>query len=243
MPTGGHSSSTHRGTAMDVVTSHNELYIGGEWVTPVGDEHIEVVSPVSEEVIATVPSGSQEDVDRAVAAARRALTFGAWPAMTVDERVALVVRLRDLLVEHSEELAQVITEEMGCPITQSRDDPGASTRSGSSTPTSTSRLRYPFREVRRSRNGQALVLREPVGVVAGVVPWNVPAVADHAEAGARPAHRLHHRAQARARDPAGRLPRGSTARRGRAARPASSTSCRPTATSASTSCPTPGSTR
>ena len=158
---------------MDVVTSHKELYIGGKWVTPVGDEHIAVVSPVSEEVIATVPSGSKEDVDRAVAAARRALTFGAWPAMTVDERVALVVRLRDLLAQHAEELAQVITAEMGCPITQSRSiqvpNPiGILDAYVDATAT------FPFREVRRSRNGQALVLREPVGVVAGVVPWNVP---------------------------------------------------------------------
>jgi aldehyde dehydrogenase (NAD+) len=158
---------------MDVVTSHNTFFIGGEWVAPATDGRIEIVSPVTEEVIASVPAGSREDIDHAVAAARRALRSGSWPTMTLDERLKIIKRLRDLLVEHDEEFAQVITEQMGCPITQSRAiqvvnpvrildayvDVAAT---------------YPFRSVRRSDNGRALVLRSPVGVVAGIVPWNVP---------------------------------------------------------------------
>jgi betaine-aldehyde dehydrogenase len=158
---------------MNAVTSHTTFFIGGKWVAPATDERIEVVSPVSEEVIATVPAGAREDVDLAVAAARQALDSGLWPAMTLGERVDILKRLRELLLEHAEEFAQIITEEMGCPISQSRTiqvvnpvgildaylDVAAA---------------YPFRSVRRSENGQALVLREPVGVVAAVVPWNVP---------------------------------------------------------------------
>ena len=158
---------------MDVVTSHDTFFIGGEWVAPASDARIEIVSPVSEEVIATVPAGSPADVDRAVSAARRALQSGPWPRMTPDERMDVLARLRELLVEHAEPLAQIITEEMGCPISQSRsiqvvapvgildgylDDAAA----------------YPFRSVRHSSNGRALVFREPVGVVAAVAPWNVP---------------------------------------------------------------------
>lgn len=158
---------------MDAVTSHNAFFIGGEWVAPATDDHIEVVSPVTEEVIASVPAGSREDVDRAVAAARRALDSGPWSTTTLDERLAIVKRLRDLVVEHSEVFAQAITEQMGCPITQSRTiqvvNP-VGILDGYLDVAAT----YPFRSVRRSSNGQALVLRRPVGVVAAVVPWNVP---------------------------------------------------------------------
>ena len=103
---------------MNLATSHNSLFIGGEWVAPATKERIEVVSPATEEVIASVPSGSREDIDRAVAAARRALDSGPWPRMTLEDRIGMLSRLRDLLVENAEELARTITEEMGCPITQ-----------------------------------------------------------------------------------------------------------------------------
>src|SRR5437870_8485933 len=93
-------------------TDHDAIFIGGEWVPPTTHDRIDVVSPWSEEVIASVPSGSREDVDRAVAAARRALEGRPWPAMTLEDRVSVLKRLRELLVEHSEELAQLITEEM-----------------------------------------------------------------------------------------------------------------------------------
>jgi aldehyde dehydrogenase (NAD+) len=158
---------------MNVVTSHNSLFIGGQWVTPATAERIEVVSPMTEEVIASVPSGSREDIDRAVAAAHRALKSGPWPAMTLEDRIGILARLRDLLVENADELARAITEEMGCPITQSRSiqvvNPVRILEAYLETAAA-----YPFSSVRRSSNGQAFVLREPVGVVAGIVPWNVP---------------------------------------------------------------------
>jgi len=157
-----------------LLTNHDTIFVGGEWVPSATRERIDIISPVSEEVLASVPSGSREDIDRAVAAARRALEVGSWPTMTLEERMAMLRRLRALLIDHREELAGLITDEMGCPITQSRNiqvvnpvrvldaylDVAAT---------------YPFRNVRRSHAGQALVTREPVGVVAAVVPWNVPA--------------------------------------------------------------------
>ena len=158
---------------MDVVTSHNTFFIGGEWAPPATDERIEVVSPVTEEVIASVPAGSRADIDHAVAAARRALRSGPWPMMTLDERLDIIKRLRDLLVEHDEEFAQVITEQMGCPITQSRAIQVVNPVRILDAYLEVAAT-YPFRSVRRSGNGQALVLRSPVGVVAGIVPWNVP---------------------------------------------------------------------
>ncbi|MDR7161938.1 betaine-aldehyde dehydrogenase [Arthrobacter sp. BE255] len=94
--------------------------------------------------------------------------------MSLAERVAILKRLRELLVERSEELAQLITAEMGCPITQSRNIQVVNPIGILDAYLETAET-YPFRTVRRSANGQALITRAPVGVVAAVVPWNVPA--------------------------------------------------------------------
>ena len=110
--------------ATDLRTDHDTIFVNGEWARAATTDRIEVISPWSEDVIATVPSASREDVDSAVAAAQQALTSGPWPGMSLEDRIGILERFRDLLVEHAEELAQVITEEMGCPITQSRSDPG-----------------------------------------------------------------------------------------------------------------------
>lgn len=155
------------------VSSHDRLYIGGDWAAPASDDRIEVISPVTEEVIATVPAGTRADIDRAVAAARVALVSKPWASTTLEDRIALMERLRDLLVKHSDELAQVITAEMGCPISQSRAIQVVNPVRIIEGYIEAAR-QYPFRSVRRSEHGQALVLREPAGVVAGVVPWNVP---------------------------------------------------------------------
>src|SRR6478752_5663367 len=159
---------------LDQSNNHDRIFVGGEWVVADAGDRLTLISPWDEQVIGSVPSGSRRDIDRAVAAARQAMTAGPWPSTSLDERVAILRRLRSLLVDRSEQLAQLITAEMGCPITQSRDiqvtnpvrildaylDAAAN---------------YPFRTVRRSSAGHALVTREPVGVVAAVVPWNVPA--------------------------------------------------------------------
>lgn len=158
---------------MNSVTSENCLFIGGEWMTPASDERIDVISPVTEEVIASVPAGTREDIDRAVAAAHRALTSGPWPSMSLEDRIGILRRLRDLMVDQSDLLADTITQEMGCPISQSRSiqvvNPVRILEAYLETA-----AQYPFRSVRSSSYGHAVIFREPVGVVAGIVPWNVP---------------------------------------------------------------------
>ncbi len=160
--------------AINLMTTHDSVFIGGDWIPSATRDRIEVVSPWSEDIIAAVPSGSREDVDRAVAAARKALDSGPWPSMRLEERMAILNRFRELFLEHKEELAQLITAEMGCPITQSRNIQVVNPIGILDAYLETAET-YPFRSVRRSWNGQALVTREPVGVVAAVVPWNVPA--------------------------------------------------------------------
>jgi aldehyde dehydrogenase (NAD+) len=153
--------------------SYDTVFIDGEWLPTTARDRIEVISPWSEEVIASVPSGSRQDMDRAVGAARRALVSGPWPAMSLEERMGILTRLRDLLLAHSDEFAQLITDEMGCPITQSR-----AIQVGNPVGILEAYLdaaaEYPFRTIRHSKVGQALVTKDPVGVVAAVVPWNVP---------------------------------------------------------------------
>src|SRR4051812_16470238 len=117
-------------------------------------DRIEVISPWTEEVIASVPSGGQRDMDMALAAARRAFDTGGWPGTPLEERVAIVLRFRDLMVAHLEDHARLITDEMGCPITQAREiqvpAPVAVLEGYVQ-----DALEYPFASVRRSDAGQS----------------------------------------------------------------------------------------
>lgn len=155
---------------------HSKLYIGGEWVTPRSAAKIGVVSPLTEELIATVPSASREDIDAAVATARRAFDTGRWPRMDVRDRAAIVARLRDAFVGWQEPLAQTITDEMGSPITASRTQQTAIPIRMLDAQLEIA-ARYPWRELRRCATGNGLVVRKPKGVVAAIVPWNAPMMA------------------------------------------------------------------
>jgi acyl-CoA reductase-like NAD-dependent aldehyde dehydrogenase len=158
---------------MDWQGRFDRLFIGGKWLEPATEAQIEVVSPTSEEVIAQVPAASEIDIDRAVAAARDAFDRGPWPRIPLDERIAVVTRLSDALRTEHDAFAALITEEMGSPITQSR---AIQVRNGRAILDSFLELApsYPFQSMRRSATGNALVIREPVGVVGAVVPWNMP---------------------------------------------------------------------
>jgi aldehyde dehydrogenase (NAD+) len=151
----------------------DRLFIDGDWVKPSGTDTLEVISPATEGCVATVPSASVSDVERAVAAARVAFDSGPWPRMSHAERLGVLREFHSLFAQNEETFANIVTEEMGCPISLSRPLQAATPRlvlesflelAGS----------YPFRSVRRAATGSALLTREPVGVVAAVVPWNVP---------------------------------------------------------------------
>ncbi|MGI5492139.1 aldehyde dehydrogenase [Microtetraspora malaysiensis] len=152
---------------------HDKLFIGGDWVAPVGTGTIDVVSPHTEEVVGRVPDGTAADMDRAVAAAREAFDNGPWPRMSMAERAAVVGRLAEIYAARQNEIAEVITLEMGSPITFSQL---------AQAPQPLGMLQY-FAELgatyavedeRPGMFGPVTVRREPVGVVAAVVPWNVP---------------------------------------------------------------------
>jgi betaine-aldehyde dehydrogenase len=148
------------------------LYVGGEWVAPSGTNTIDVVSPTTEEVIARVPEASEGDVDRAVEAAKAALV-GSYPQLSPDERAEYLVKLSQAIQARSQELAEVITAEMGSPSSWSLMGQVLSSTmviDGWADLTRT----FPFEEVRPGALGPVLVRKEPVGVSAGIIPWNVP---------------------------------------------------------------------
>ncbi|TYB63373.1 aldehyde dehydrogenase [Nonomuraea sp. PA05] len=152
---------------------HDKLFIGGEWVAPAGTGTIDVISPHTEEIVGRVPDGTAEDMERAVAAAREAFDHGPWPRMTFAERAEVIGRLAAIYNERQGEMAQLITEEMGSPITFSNL---------AQAPQPLGMLQYYAElgktfvqeEQRPGLFGPITVRREPVGVVAAVVPWNVP---------------------------------------------------------------------
>jgi aldehyde dehydrogenase (NAD+) len=153
--------------------SYDRLWIGGEWQQPSSKASLEVISPFTEEVVGRVPEAREADVDRAVAAARKAFDEGPWPRLSASERADLMGKLQGALQGRAGDLATTITGEMGSPITFSHMGQVLAANLVLAYYVKLAR-EYPFEEVRAGMMGPALVRQEPVGVVAGIVPWNVP---------------------------------------------------------------------
>jgi betaine-aldehyde dehydrogenase len=151
----------------------DKLYIDGDWVSPAGTDTIDVISPSTEEVIGRVPDGTTADIDRAVAAARQAFDLGPWPRVSAGERADVMAKLSGLIQGRHEEYATTITSENGSPITWSVMGQVFASTFALDFFTGLAR-EYTFEEERPGMLGPALVRKEPVGVVAAIVPWNVP---------------------------------------------------------------------
>ncbi|MFG3493902.1 aldehyde dehydrogenase [Streptomyces sp. NPDC047928] len=158
---------------MTELVEHGELFIGGRWTAPLGEAVIEVVSPHTEEVIGRVPHASEADVDRAVAAARRAFDEGPWPRMPLEERIAVVTRVKDAVAVRHEEIARSVSAQNGSPYSWSVLAQALGAMMVWDAAITVARD-FPHEERRSGVLGPILVRREPVGVVAAVVPWNVP---------------------------------------------------------------------
>ncbi|HEY8482264.1 MAG TPA: aldehyde dehydrogenase [Spirillospora sp.] len=152
---------------------HDRLFIGGDWATPAGTGTIDVVSPHTEEVIGRAPEGTEADIDAAVAAARRAFDEGPWPRMTPAERAEIVGRLSSIYAERQQEMADLVTAEMGSPITFSVFGQAAIPQMVLQYYVDLAAT-YTWEEERQGMLGPVTVAQEPVGVVAAIVPWNVP---------------------------------------------------------------------
>ncbi|WP_406263469.1 aldehyde dehydrogenase family protein [Actinacidiphila glaucinigra] len=146
---------------------HDGMYIDGDWRPAAGTGTIDVVNPADEQVFATVPAGTADDVDTAVRAARGALH--GWAATPPAERAARIAALRDVLAARSEEIAETVSAELGAPLAFSR-----AVHAGLPIAVAGSYAElaatHPFEE----RIGNSTVLHEPVGVVGAITPWNYP---------------------------------------------------------------------
>jgi acyl-CoA reductase-like NAD-dependent aldehyde dehydrogenase len=146
---------------------HERLFIGGDWVEPAGDGTLEVIDSTTEQVMGRVPEGTAADVDRAVAAARTA--FDIWSQVPVDERAAACAGIGMKLAERSAEIAALVSREVGMPIELSTQiQAGLPTMDFMSMPDAVEQA------VWEEQVGNSLIVREPVGVVGCITPWNYP---------------------------------------------------------------------
>jgi 4-(gamma-glutamylamino)butanal dehydrogenase len=153
------------------VTLRTQAFIGGDFVDAVSGRTYEVENPASGQTIAEVAEGGVEDVDRAVAAARRAAP--GWAATSPADRKRILIRFADLIDAHAEELARIETLDVGKPISDTRSldipDSAATIRWHAE---ATDKL---YDQVAPTGPGAvAMIVREPLGVVAAIVPWNYP---------------------------------------------------------------------
>jgi len=156
---------------MSATATSYQVFIGGEFADSASGETMEVIAPATGEAIASVPRCAAEDVDRAVAAARDA--WPAWSEKTPKDRSELLHRMADVMDEHAEELAQLESLNVGKPLMASRDE----------MPFSADNIRF-FAGAARVLEGKSageyiegytsLIRREPLGIVAGICPWNYP---------------------------------------------------------------------
>ena len=156
---------------MSVPMAQHKMLIGGEFVDSSSGETMEVLNPATGEVIAEVPRGTADDVDRAVEAAERA--WDDWQGKTPKDRMELLLKLADVIEDNAEELARLESRNVGKPWWVAVDEPGLMADN----------LRF-FAGAARNLEGKAaaeyvegytsMIRREPLGIVAGICPWNYP---------------------------------------------------------------------
>jgi acyl-CoA reductase-like NAD-dependent aldehyde dehydrogenase len=154
--------------------SPGKFFINGKWTTPSHDEHIEVISPATEEVYMRVAAANEQDIDEAVTAARAAFDRGPWPRMSHEERAKYLLAISEELQKRAPDVAQVWPNEMG--ILYSMAEAYAGGMPGIYKYYAGLATRYPFVEEHRTFSGaqNGFLVREPVGVIGAIIPWNGP---------------------------------------------------------------------
>src|ERR1039458_1861152 len=165
----GHGPCPRQGKCVEQETmkDYRKFYIDGKWVDPTESHAFTVINPANEEPIATISFGSATDVDRAVAAAKRA--FESYSERSVEERLALLRRIIEVYRSKMEEMAMTISQEMGAPISLSRK---AQAPAGLGHLMEIARVmeHFKFEELK----GSTLTRKEPIGVCGLITPWNWP---------------------------------------------------------------------
>jgi betaine-aldehyde dehydrogenase len=155
------------------VQTYDSFFIGGKWVAPTGSDTLEVVSPSTEEVIGSVPVSTTADIDKAVAAAREAFDLGPWPRMSPAERADIMATISAGIMAKMDDFAKLISTENGAPYGFSLMGQVFAATAILDYFTGLTR-EFEFEQTRHGMLGPVLVRKEPVGVAAGIIPWNVP---------------------------------------------------------------------
>ena len=149
------------------VATRDKLFIGGKWIDSSGSKMIDVINPATEEVMGRVPEGTPEDVDKAVAAAKAA--FETWSQTTKEERAKYLQAIAAQLATRQEDIATTISSEVGMPLKLSRMiQAGLPLMTFGSMPAILASTEF------EEQVGSSLVVKEPVGVVGCITPWNYP---------------------------------------------------------------------
>ncbi|HUJ35746.1 MAG TPA: aldehyde dehydrogenase family protein [Solirubrobacteraceae bacterium] len=149
------------------------MLIGGEWRQAAAHEEIEVVNPATEETVDSVPAGKPEDVELAVATAKRAFTE--WSKTDVEKRAAILTKAGDLIQEHAKDLAATLTSEQGKPIAEAMGEVTHLAHGVHYYAEAATKVRGAYQDL-PSTLGPAygMVIRRPMGVCAAITPYNFP---------------------------------------------------------------------
>ncbi|WP_448661581.1 aldehyde dehydrogenase [Sphingomonas sp. CJ20] len=159
---------------LDFLPEASTLFIGGRWVAPATDRIIAIRHPADGTHVIDVAEACEGDMDAAIAAADRAFREGPWPQFPLDARLAVLERWAEAISRRIEDLAVAHSAQIGVPISFSRNVAGGALASLRNT-IAAARAR-PIVEERPAAGGVAQVTREPVGVVAAIIPWNYPSL-------------------------------------------------------------------
>ena len=166
-------------TVQEFIQEHKKMLIDGQWVPSVSGKTFEVLNPATEEVVTHVAEGAKEDIDLAVKAARKAFESGPWSSMSSSDRGKLIYKVGDLILDKLNELAELESLDNGKPISVARvaDVPLAADifhyMSGWATKIhgDTISISVPYTP---GAEYHSYTLREPIGVVGQIIPWNFP---------------------------------------------------------------------
>jgi succinate-semialdehyde dehydrogenase/glutarate-semialdehyde dehydrogenase len=150
-----------------------EMLIGGEWRQASAHEELEVVNPATEETVDSVPAASPEDVELAVATAKRA--FGEWARTDVEQRAAILARAADLIHDRAKELATTLTSEQGKPLAEAMGEVSHLAHGVRFYAEAATKVRGAYQELPSSLGrSYGMVIRRPMGVCAAIAPYNFP---------------------------------------------------------------------
>ena len=147
--------------------THNTFYINGQWVDPHSTDKLQVIDPSTEEICGEVPSGNDQDVNDAVAAAKEA--FKTWGQSSAAERSGLIKKLSELVTANMQKIGELCALELGTPLQTS-----VAVHGGMGIGVVSSYIDVPYEMEKEEQLGNSVVIKEPVGVCAFITPWNFP---------------------------------------------------------------------